>query len=100
MRRNEADPLFAAGVVIVWAGYAAASWGVVLLHGWNITFLQWVNPLNPYRYPAGGPAPIPDSQILPGSPSGAFTGGAQLGQAVTGAAAAAAAAENRQQGGA
>ena len=97
MRRNEADPLFAAGVVIVWAGYAAASWGVVLLHGWNITFLQWVNPLNPYRYPAGGPAPIPDNQILPG---GATTGGAQLGQAVTGAAAAAAAAENRQQGGA
>ena len=67
--------MFAAGIVIVWAGYAVGSWGMVLLAGWDISFRQWVNPLHPYRFPPGAIPAIPDTQILPGPSKGASVPG-------------------------
>lgn len=56
-------------MVAVFAGYTVAGYGWVLLKGWDIPFRQWVSPLHPYTWPAGGadPPPIPPSQLFPGS---------------------------------
>jgi hypothetical protein len=73
--------MLAVGMAVVFAGYTVSSYGWVLLKGWNIPFRQWVSPLNPYTWPAGGaePPPIPASQLFPGPASG--SGGASGGSA-------------------
>lgn len=58
-----------------WAAYAGGGYGYVLLRGWNIPFREWVSPLDPYQWPAGGPPPIPDTIIFPGQKPSASTGG-------------------------
>jgi len=55
-----------AGMILGWFAYAVSSYGWVLMRGWDIPFHSWVSPLNPYQWPAGGPGPIPDSQLFPG----------------------------------
>jgi len=60
--------MLGAGIVLGWVAYSVSSWGYVLLRGWDIPFRRWVSPLNPYTWPAGGPPPIPDNQLLPGQP--------------------------------
>ena len=57
--------MLAAGIVVTWFGYAVTSWGYCLIRGYNVTFRQWVSPLNPYQWPQGGPEKIPDTQLLP-----------------------------------
>jgi hypothetical protein len=42
-----------AGIVVLFAGYAIGSYGVVLLRGYDITWKQWISPLNPYPWPKG-----------------------------------------------
>lgn len=67
-----------AGILIVFAGYTIASYGVVLLKGYNITLKQWIDPLDPYVWPAGKIPKIPAGQIFPGgasSVSGSNSGG-------------------------
>jgi hypothetical protein len=54
-----------AGLLIVFAGYAVGSYGVVLLRGYDISPKQWFNPLHPLTsWPARGT--IPATQIWPG----------------------------------
>jgi len=51
-------------IVVTFAGYTVASYGWVLLKGWNITFKDWVNPLNPYRW-GGAPGTVPAGSVFP-----------------------------------
>lgn len=74
--------MLAAGMVLIWTGYAVGSWGYVLVRGWNIPLRAWMSPLHPYQWPAGGelPGSIPASQLFPsgagGSAPSASGGGA------------------------
>lgn len=54
------------GIIGVFAGYTVTSYGWVLIRGWNITFKQWVSPLNPYIWTGSDPGTIPDGQIFAG----------------------------------
>lgn len=63
--------MLAAGILLIWAGYAVGSWGYVLIQGWDIPFRSWVSPFNPYQFAPGTPPPtIPPSQVLPGRAAG------------------------------
>jgi len=64
------------GMAVIFAGYTVGSYGWVLLKGWDIPFRQWVSPLNPYQWPAGGgdPPPIPSNQLFPSSAASAGSG--------------------------
>lgn len=42
---------------MVVAGYTIGSYGYVLIKGWDISFREWVSPLNPYQWPAKGSQP-------------------------------------------
>lgn len=56
-----------AGIFLIFAGYTVASYGVVLLKGWDIPWRQWVNPLDAWQWP-GSASDIPKTpatQILP-----------------------------------
>ena len=57
-----------AGIVIIFAGYTIASYGKVLLAGWDITFRQWIDPTKAWTWPAKGAdiPKVPDTQFLPG----------------------------------
>ena len=63
-------------LVIIFAGYTAASYGIVLMKSWEIPFRVWISPLHPYQWPAGGPQKMPDGQLLPG---GAVAAGTETG---------------------
>lgn len=68
-------------MVTLFAGYTVAGYGWVLLKGWDIPFRQWVSPLHPYTWPAGGgdPPPIGADRLFPSSTPGA--GGSASGAA-------------------
>jgi len=56
-----------AGIIVIFAGYTVASYGVCLLRGYDIPWKQWVDPLDPWQWPARASVPrIPATQILPG----------------------------------
>lgn len=61
------------GILVVFAGYTVTSYGWVLLRGYNITFRQWVSPLNPYIW-QGTPGTVPTGQIFPGQTQPASSG--------------------------
>jgi hypothetical protein len=54
-----------AGILIIFAGYTIASYGAVLLKGYDIPFSRWINPLNPWQWPSGAVPVVPAGQILP-----------------------------------
>ena len=55
-----------AGILLAWTGYAVLTWGWVLFKRDNITFLQWINPVDPYLWPASGSVPkIPSDHVFP-----------------------------------
>jgi hypothetical protein len=54
-----------AGLIALFAGYTVASYGVILLRGYDIPWREWINPLNPYRWPKGPVPKIPGSRVLP-----------------------------------
>jgi len=81
--------VLAIGMVAIFSGYTVASYGWVLLKGWDIPFRAWVSPLHPYTWPADGaaPPPVPASQLFPSSAStAASTDAASGGGAATPAA--------------
>jgi hypothetical protein len=51
------------GMGIVWFGYSLASWGYILVKGYNVKFTDWINPLHPYsgKWP---PPPIDDPTVI------------------------------------
>jgi hypothetical protein len=55
------------GMVVIFAGYAVASYGVVLVRGYDIPWRRWVNPLDAWDWPAKGQpiAKIPPTQLWP-----------------------------------
>lgn len=57
-----------AAIAVLFAGYAIASYGHVLLKGWDITFRQWIDPVHPWQWPAKGAdiPKVPATQFLPG----------------------------------
>lgn len=57
-----------AGIVVVFAGYAIATYGIVLLRGYDITPRQWIDPLHPWTWPAKGAdiPKVPATQLWPG----------------------------------
>jgi hypothetical protein len=66
------------GMAVLWGGYALASWGYVLVKGWNIPLRAWVSPLHPYQWPGGGkdPEKIPQGKVWPTAAAGATTAAA------------------------
>ena len=54
-----------AGILIVFAGYTVASYGIVLLKDWDIPWKSWVNPLHPWSWPAGAVPSVPAGQVFP-----------------------------------
>jgi hypothetical protein len=61
--------VFVVAVAFTWAGYAVGGWGWCLIRGYNITFTQWVNPVNFYEWPDGKVPVTPDTQVLPSGQS-------------------------------
>jgi hypothetical protein len=57
------------GFGLVWWGYLELMYGWALLKGWDVTWKQLANPLNPYQWPVPPAQPpiIPNTQILPGA---------------------------------
>lgn len=64
-----------AGIVVIFVGYTASSYGVALLRGYDIPLKNWVDPLHPYQWPAGKVPTIPPGQVFPGGQSAANDGG-------------------------
>jgi hypothetical protein len=54
-----------AAIIILFAGYTVASYGYVLVRGWNVPWRGWVDPLHAYQFPAAGPGAIPPGQVFP-----------------------------------
>jgi hypothetical protein len=64
------------GIIYIFAGYTIASYGVILLKGWDITWKQWINPLNPWKW-SGKPPPILPTEIWPSASLASNAGGLQ-----------------------
>jgi len=50
------------------AGYTLASYGWILLKGYNITFRQWVSPLHPWQW-SGTIPKVPAGSVFPSAPA-------------------------------
>lgn len=74
--------MLAVGFAALWGGYAVASWGYLLIKGYNVSFRSWVSPLNPYSG-AWPPAKIPPGFIWPHATGGTTTAAAALEAAAT-----------------
>jgi hypothetical protein len=60
------------GMVLTFTGYGIASWGWILIKGYNIPLRSWFSPLHPYQWPASGQPPtVPQGRLFPGPPPGA-----------------------------
>lgn len=58
-------------IIGIFAGYTVMSYGWILLKGYDITFRQWINPLNPYTWPASGtPGMVGKGSIFPTGAAG------------------------------
>jgi hypothetical protein len=66
--------MVAAGMGLLWAGYAISLFGWCLLRDYDITFGQLVSPIHPYAG-AWPPAKIPVGQIWPGKATAATSAG-------------------------
>lgn len=69
--------MLAVGFAALWGGYAVASWGYLLIKGYNVSFRSWVSPLHPYSG-AWPPAKIPPGYIWPHATGGTTTAAAAL----------------------
>ncbi len=54
-----------AGIIAIFAGYTVVSYGVVLLRGYDIPWSRWINPLDPWAWPAGPVPKIPKTSVFP-----------------------------------
>lgn len=55
-------------MVITWFGYTLASWGYIVVKGYNVTLSAWANPMKPYAG-AWPPAQLDPAVLLPGGTS-------------------------------
>jgi hypothetical protein len=56
------------GIIAVFVGYTIGSYGVVLLRDYDIPWSRWINPLNPWQWPAKGSKipKVPAGRVFPG----------------------------------
>lgn len=59
--------MIGAAILLYFASYGVASYGWVLVKGYNITFKQWWSPLNPYQWPPPGQSvpTVPLGSLMP-----------------------------------
>jgi hypothetical protein len=63
--------MIALAAAVFWAGYSMASWGWILIEGYDVPLTAWINPLHPYEWPPGGnPGFVRKGQIFPGGAPG------------------------------
>lgn len=62
-------------LLVIFVAYTIASYGVVLLRGYDVPWKQWIDPLDPYQWPANVPH-IPPTQIFPSPAASAAAAGA------------------------
>jgi hypothetical protein len=58
--------MVAIGMLLAWGGYATASWGYLLVRGYDVKFTDWINPVTQFRGNPSKAGPIPPGQIFPG----------------------------------
>jgi hypothetical protein len=61
-----------------WGFYGVATWGWVLVKGYNIGFAQWFDPLKPYEWTAGTPGMVPKGSMFPAKGSTATSTAAKV----------------------
>jgi hypothetical protein len=54
-----------AGLLALFAGYTIASYGVVLLRGYDIKWREWISPIRPYQWPKGKVPHVPPERVFP-----------------------------------
>jgi hypothetical protein len=62
------------GMLLGWFGWSLTSWGYLLIKGYDVRFVDWVNPIKPYSQ--GWPPPkLPQgfTGLLPGGSSSSST---------------------------
>lgn len=62
--------MIVAPIIVMFLGYTAGSYGIVLMKSWEIPFRSWISPLHPYQWPVDGSSPpvMPEGQLFPGGP--------------------------------
>lgn len=50
---------------LVFVGYGVASWGYILVKGWNVTLREWFSPLHPWSGPLDKNGKVPKGSIFP-----------------------------------
>lgn len=65
-------PAIAMGVI--WLGYSLTLWGYCLVRGYDVTFIQLVNPVNQVSWKTVTSGQVPAGQVLPGGAQGPDTG--------------------------
>jgi hypothetical protein len=53
-----------AGLIVIFAGYTVASYGVVLLCGYDIPFRRWIDPTDPWTWEGDIPR-MPATRVWP-----------------------------------
>jgi hypothetical protein len=53
------------GLVVIYAGYGLASYGWVLVKGYNITPREWFSPLHPFQGSFDSAGKVPAGSIFP-----------------------------------
>jgi hypothetical protein len=63
---------------IVWLGYSSGLYGYCLIRGYDVKYLELINPVHVFAYPAGGIGAlphIPPDQVFPGGGLTALSAG-------------------------
>jgi hypothetical protein len=68
------------GMVITFVGYGIATYGFLMVKGYNITFKEWFSPLHPFQGALDSKGFVPQGQLFPGPTPGAGGGGLVPGQ--------------------
>jgi hypothetical protein len=53
------------GMVLGVAGYGVATWGYLLVKGYNITLREWFSPLHPYTGSLTAAGTVPSGSVFP-----------------------------------
>ena len=75
------------GMILGLGGYGLASWGYLLVKGYNITLREWFSPLHPFTGNLDANGCVPQGAIFPrkgrGGPCSAPSGPADSGPSTT-----------------
>ena len=68
--RGRSGAALALGAGMLFFGYTVASFGWILIRGWDIPLRMWVSPLHPWDWSQGNPSLIPNTQVYPSGTAG------------------------------